>query len=159
MCEPTTIAMAGLSAVGSMSEIGAQNDAAVANAANAKTAMNDQYADQSRQYVEQNRSLIQGGFDSILAGREAESDAFTSAIANGVQGASVKAMFLDTRQQTARSATRTRQEMESLEGQVNANFKNIRSGTQGRINSVPTTSFGLGDAAQALTPIIRYEME
>jgi len=159
MCEPTTIAMAGLSAVGSMSAIGAQNDAAVANAANAKTAMNDQYADQSRQYVEQNRSLIQGGFDSILAGREAESDAFTSAIANGVQGASVKAMFLDTRQQTARSDTRTRQEMESLEGQVNANFKNIRSGTQGRINSVPTTSFGLGDAAQALTPIIRYEME
>ena len=159
MCEPTTIAMAGLSAMGSMSAINAQNEAAVKNAANAKAAMNDQYADQSRQYIEKNRSLIQGGFDSILAGREAESDAFTSAIANGVQGASIKAMLLDTRQQTARSDTRTRQEMESLEGQVNSNFKNIRSDTQGRINSVSTTRFGLGDAAKALTPIVRYGME
>lgn len=159
MCEPTTIAMAALSAAGSASAISNQNKAAVANHQNAIQSQNDQYADQGRQYIEQSRSLIQGSFDSVLAGREAASDAFTSAIANGVQGASVKAMLRDTSQKASRSATRSQQEMESFKGQVGANFKNIRSGTQGRINSVATTSFGLGDAAKALDPIIRHEME
>lgn len=159
MCEPATIAMAGLSAVGSMAQVNAQNDAAARNRANAIQAQNDQIDDQGRQYVEQNRSLIQGGFDSILAGREAEADAYTSAIANGVQGRSVRAMLLDKGQTAARNATRTQQEADSLETQTGANFKSIRANTQGRINRVSTTSFGIGDAAKALTPIVRSQME
>jgi len=159
MCEPTTIAMAGLSAVGSMEAISNQNKASAANRANAVQAANSQYADQGRQYIEQSRSLIQGGFDNILAGREAQADAYTAAISNGAQGASVKAMLSDQRQKSNRNTTRTQQEMESLRTQTNANFANIRAGTQAKINSVSTTSFGLGDAAKALTPIVRHEME
>lgn len=159
MCEPTTMAMAALSAAGSMSAINSQNEAAMANRQNALQAQNNQIDDQGRQYVEQNRSLIQGGFDSILAGREAEADAYTSAIANGVQGASVKAMLRDQGQKASRSSTRTQQEAESLSTQTGANFKHIRSQTQGKINRVSTTSFGLGDVAKALTPIVRHEME
>ena len=159
MCEPTTLAMAGLSAVGSMSEISAQNAASAANRRNAITAQNNQIEDQGRQYIEQNRSLIQGGFDRVLAGRADQADAYTAAIANGVQGNSVKAMLSDQRMTSQRNTQRTKQEMSSLSAQTEANFRHIRAGTQGRINSVPTTSFGLGDAAQALAPIIRSEME
>ena len=161
MCDPTTLAISqmALSAAGSMSAINDQNEAAAANRRNAITAQNNKIEDQGRQYIEQNRSLIQGGFDSVLAGRAAQADAYTAAIANGVQGNSVKAMLSDQRMASQRNTQRTNQEMSSLSDQTDANFRNIRAGTQGKINSVSTTSFGLGDAAKALTPIVRYGME
>lgn len=159
MCDPLTIAMAGLSAASSASAIGAQNSAAVKNDAHAKAAMNDEYVSSTEQYIEQNRSLIQGGFDAVLEGRANESIAFASAIENGVQGSSVKALLRDRRQKSSRSAGRTEQEMKSLKDQTGANYKHIRSKAQGRINSVPTTSFGLGDAANALSPIVKGLME
>lgn len=159
MCDPLTIAMAGLNAASSASAIGAQNSAAVKNDAHAKAAMNDEYVSSTEQYIEQNRSLIQGGFDAVLEGRANESIAFASAIENGVQGSSVKALLRDRRQKSSRSAGRTEQEMKSLKDQTGANYKHIRSKAQGRINSVPTTSFGLGDAANALSPIVKGQME
>lgn len=159
MCDPLTIAMAGLNAASSASAIGAQNSAAVQNDAHAKAAMNDEYVSSTEQYIEQNRSLIQGGFDAVLEGRANESIAFASAIENGVQGSSVKALLRDRRQKSSRSAGRTEQEMKSLKDQTGANYKHIRSKAQGRINSVPTTSFGLGDAANALSPIVKGLME
>lgn len=158
MCDPT-LAMAGLSAVKSISAIKDQNEAAAANRRNAITAQNNKIEEQGRQYIEQNRSLIQGGFDSVLAGRAAQADAYTAAIANGVQGNSVRAMLSNQRMASQRNTQRTNQEMSSLSDQTDANFRNIRAGTQGKINSVSTTSFGLGDAAKALTPIIRNQME
>ena len=158
MCDPT-IAMAGLNVAKSASAIGAQNSAAVQNDAHAKAAMNDEYVSSTEQYIEQNRSLIQGGFDAVLEGRANESIAFASAIENGVQGSSVKALLRDHRQKTQRSSGRTKQEMKSLKDQTGANYKHIRSKAQGRINSVPTTSFGLGDVANALSPIVKGQME
>ncbi|NRP53826.1 hypothetical protein XMV242_002325 [Marinobacterium sp. xm-v-242] len=159
MCEPTTLALAALQGVSTVSQINDQNAAHSANRANSLQAQNDQFNDQGRQFVEQNRSLIQGGFDAILAGREAESMAYTSAIENGVQGASVRALMSNIGQKTSRSATRTQQERTSLSQQTGANFKHIRSSTQGRINSVASTRFGMGDVAKILTPIVRAEME
>lgn len=155
MCDPVTAAMSGLSVLSSAGEINAQNSAAVSNAANAKQAMNDEQASTTQGFLEQNRSLIQGGFDAILEGRAAESSAYASAIQNGVQGASVKASLRNIRQKTNRSTGRTAQEITSLKDQTGANLKHIRSKAQGRINSVPTTSFGLGDAAGALAPIVK----
>lgn len=157
MCEPSTIAMAGISLASSAAQVGQQNDAAAQNRANALQAQNDQIDSQGRQYVEQNRTLIQGAFDNVLAGREGEADAFTSAIANGVQGRSVRAMLADRKQTAARNSARQMQESEGLRDQTGANFRNIRSRTQGRINQVPTTSLGLGDFASALSPIVKYE--
>jgi len=138
-----------------MDAINSQNAAAARNRANAIQAMNSQIEDQGRQYIEKHRSLIQGGFDKILEGREAEADAYTSAIQNGVQGRSVRAMLADKGQTTSRSAKRTQQEAESLRAQTGANFEHIRAKTQGRINRVSTTSFGIGDAAKALAPIFQ----
>lgn len=159
MCEPTTLALAGLSAMSSASTISAQNSAAVQNAANAKQAMNDSYASTTEAFIEQNRSLLQGGFDAILEGRANEATAYASAIENGVQGASIKASLRAARQKTDRSQVRTSQEMKSLRTQTGANLKHIRTGAQNRINSVPTTRWTLGDTAGVLAPIVKAQME
>ena len=174
MCEPVTLATigtmassamasgaasAGLAAVSTVSAINSQNKAAVGNARNAKLAMNDEQASTTEQYIQQNRSLVQGGFDAILAGRAAESEAYTSAIQNGVQGASVKAVLRDRSQKTARGAGRTNQEMDSLSRQTGANLNHIRSKAQGRINSNPTTSFGFGDLAKIAAPMVNAQMD
>lgn len=161
MCEPIsagTIMMAGLSAVSSMDAIGKQNSAALANANNANQAANDQYASTNLKFIEENRSLIQGGFDSVLAGRAGESMAYTSAIENGVQGNSVKATLRSMSQKTQRGISRTTQESSSLRAQTGANLKNIQTTTQGRINQVPTTKFGLGDMASMLAPIAKSQL-
>ena len=159
MCEPMTLAMAALQGASSMAGINAQNEAHVKNRANALQAQNIEIDDTGRQYVEQNRSLIQGGFDAILEGRSAEAEAFTSAIQNGVQGSSVRALMRDRKQKTNRNATRTAQSQDSLKTQVGANMRHISNKTQGRINSVSSTGFGIGDMAGVLAPIVRAEME
>lgn len=154
-----TLASSGLSILASKSAIDDQNRAAAANRANAVQAQNDQNASTTKKYIEENRSLLQGSFDSVLAGRAAEADAYTSAIANGASGNSVKALMGSKKQVESRNAARAQQEMSSLRGQTGANFDNIRSQAQGRINQTPTTSFGIADAAKALTPIVRGHME
>ena len=178
MCEPVTIAAitaqvgpmlatavtsgvasAGLAAVSATDAINKQNQAAVLNANQAVSAMNNETASTTAQYIEQNRSLVQGGFDAILAGRSAEAEGYTSAISNGVQGASVKSMLRSNKQKTARGAGRTGQEMDSLSQQTGANYKHIVSKAQGRINSVPTTSFGIGDLAQIAAPMVNAQMD
>ena len=158
MCNvpPAVLAMSGLSIMSSAGAISAQNEQSVANAANAKQTMNDETVSTTRSFLEQNRSLIQSGFDAVLEGRADEAIAFTSAIENGAQGASVKAALRDHRQKTNRSVSRTRQEQDSLRDQTGANLKHIRSKAQGRIGSIPTTKFGLGDAASAAAPIVDY---
>jgi len=164
MCEPSTLAamtaaQVGLSAISRNEEIKAQNTAAYANARNAKVAMNDEMVTSTGQYIEQQRGLIQGGFDAILEGRQAESTAFTSAIENGVQGASVKAVLRDNRQSAGRNTSRLNNEMDSLSTQQSANYRHIQSKAQGRINSVSTTKWGLGDIAKIAGDGIRtYSM-
>lgn len=147
-----------LQGVSTMGAISGQNKASAANAEMAKEAANDQYASEAQVMIEKNRSLIQGGFDAVLAGRDGEADAYTSAIENGVSGASVKAVLRDQRQKTNRSATRTGQEMTSLRDQTKANYRHIDAQTKGRIASVPTTSFGIGDLAKIAGTGIRAEM-
>jgi len=159
MCEPVTLAMAGLSGLQSVSSISSQNAAAVGNYSNAIQAANDQTAQEQLSYTEQSRGLVQGAFDAILAGREAESLSYTSALENGVQGNSIKNMLRSARQKTNRTRSRFRQEQESLRVQTGANLRHVGTKAQGRINQVPTTSFGLGDLASIATPIVRAEME
>lgn len=155
MCDPT-LGMVALNGISTMAGISSQNKASAANAQNAKLAANYEYQTSTEQYIEQNRSLLQGGFDAILAGREAESQAYTSAIQNGVQGNSIKAILRDQRQKTGRSATRTAQEQESLTNRTINAYKGIEQKTIARIASVPSTSFGLGDAVGILAPIVKY---
>lgn len=162
MCEPitmTSMAMAGLQGIQSISAINDQNAAAAENSIAARVAANDEFEGTTSQYIEEQRSLVQGGFDAILEGRAAEAESYTSAIQNGVRGASVKAVLRDVRQKTERGASRTKQEMESLARGTTQQFRNITSRTKARIASVPTTKFGLGDVAQIVTPIIRGQMD
>lgn len=157
MCGPLAlgIAQGGLSLIGSAAAVSEQNAASARNRQHAILAMNDENAQATNKYLEDNRSLIQGGFDSILAGRANEATAYTSALQNGVSGASVKAVLRDHRQLMGRNKGRTQQEVASLRQSTSDNFKNIRSRTQGRINQVPTTSLNVGDFASALSPIMR----
>lgn len=158
MCEPT-LAMAGIQGVRSVAQINSQNSASRQNAANATAAANTSYDQEALSFSEQSRSLVQGAFDAILMGREAESLSYTSAIENGVQGNSVKNMMRTLKQKTGRTKSRFEQEQESLETQTGLNMEHIQTGAQGRINSVPTTSFGLGDILSIATPIVRGQME
>lgn len=159
MCDPATIGMAALSGIQSASAIGEQNSASATNRVNANNAMNDEIEQSGKQYIEQQRSLIQGGFDAVLQGRADEATAYTSAIENGVQGASVKALMRSQKQITDRNKGRTLQEMSSLSDQQGANFKHIAAKAQGRINSVPTTKWTIGDTAKVLAPIVKSQME
>lgn len=158
MCAPT-LALAAISGAQSIASINAQNDAAEANADAAIANQNSQSQSEIQKYIEQSRSIIQGGFDSVLQGRANEATAYSSAIENGVQGASIKHMLRQKQVETKRSLGRSKNERDSLEGQVGASLRHISSNTQGRINSVAPTGFGLGDAAGILTPIVKNQME
>lgn len=159
MCDPVTLGLAALEGVSSMAGINAQNSAAVANDANAKQAANDQIATTTNEFVEKSRSLVQGGFDAVLQGRQDASSAYTSALENGVQGASIKAMLRDKTQTAGRNAGRTQQELQSLKTQTDANLKHVVTKQQARSNSVSTSSFGLGDVAGILAPIVKSQTE
>jgi len=157
MCDPLTlgIAQGGLSLIGSASAVSAQNTAASNNRANSIQAMNAEQGQTTADYIEQNRSLIQGGFDAILEGRDAEATAYSSAVQAGAQGASVFAVLRNNRQIMGRNKSRTGQEMSSLRTQTTRQFDNIRAKAQGRINQVAPTGLNLGDFASALAPIGR----
>jgi hypothetical protein len=158
MCDPLTIASAALQGVSSISAINAQNKASAENEAAAKQALNDENAQTDAQYVERNRSLIQEGFDAVLAGRAAESTAYASAIENGVQGSSIKSVLRDNRVRVGRSGSRTKAEQDSLKTQVRTSYTQARSKAEGRIASVPRTSFGFGDVAGILAPIVKSQL-
>lgn len=159
MCDPVTAAAAGLQGVQTVASIGSQNAYAEANARNAKQAGTDEAEQVTARFIEDSRSLVQGGFDAVLEGRANEATAYTSALENGVQGASVKAVLRDQRRTASRNVGRTKSEMTSLEDSVSANLKHIGTKTQNRINSTPKTSLGLGDVAGILAPIARSQME
>ena len=153
MCDPVTGALVASSLASSIQGIQAQNKAASANRENAMQAQNVSIDQMGQQQVEQNRGLIQQGFDATLQGREAASTAYTSATEAGVAGNSVRQMMRSKSQIANRNAGRTGQEMASLQNQAGSNLRGLGATTQGRINSVPTTRFGIGDAASALMPI------
>lgn len=159
MCDPGTGGLVALQGIQSFAAIDAQNDAAAANRSLAVQAQNDENEQTTRQFIEQNRSLLQGSFDAILEGRANEASAYTSAIENGVQGSSVRAVLRDQRQQAGRNKSRSEQERKSLQTQTGASLRHIGSKTQGRINSVAPTRFSLGDAAGILAPIAKSQME
>lgn len=161
MCDPVTAgaAMGGLQLIQTMSGISDQNRAAKRNARAAGQAQADETDQTTASYIEQQRGLLQGSFDAILEGRANEATAYTSAVENGVQGASVRAMLRDRSQKAGRNKSRAEQEMGSLRAQTGASYKHIRSKAKGRINSVSPTKFGLGDAAGILAPIVSSQMD
>jgi hypothetical protein len=153
-----TIAMAGLNAVGQMAAINEQNAAAERNRQISLQAMNEEQAQNAEQYVEQQRSLIQSGFDAVLQGREDEATAYTSALQNGVSGLSVRAVLRDARQTAGRNTSRNQQEQNSLNIQTSRAQRGSVATARGRINQVAPTSFNMGDLGVVLSPILRSQM-
>jgi len=155
MCDPT-LATVGINAFSTMSSINSQNEASLANAQNAKLAANNEYVQNTRQMIDQNRAILQNGMDLILQGREAESLAYTSAAGAGVRGASIRALMADKRFTMTRNKQRNRQEQEGLMNALQTSNEQARAKAEGRIASQPMTSFGLGDALGILAPIPKY---
>lgn len=148
MCDPTMMAImkVGGQAVGTMAKINEQNAASNRNSAAARAAAVGEYQSINSRYVEDQRGLIQAGLDMTLEGRAAEAVAYTSSVENGVQGTSVAEMILDNRAKRGRNTNRNEQEMASLRENVGIDLSNIDTKRQQRENSVPRTSFGVGDA-------------
>lgn len=157
MCDPV-FASAALSGIQSMAAINEQNRASEENRAQALRAANENYASETERYVEENRALLQQSFDAILEGRAAESAAYTSAIQNGVQGSSIRAIMRDRAAKTERSIVRTQQEGTSLRNQLGNSLKAINTQAEGRISSVKRTKFGMGDLAGILAPIAKDKL-
>jgi len=155
MCDPT-LAMVGVNAVSTMAGINDQNRAAMANAQNAKLAANNEYVQNQRAMIDQNRAILQNGMDMILQGRAAESRSYTSAIQSGVQGSSVRALMREKGFAATRNRQRNRQEMEGLKSATTTRNEQTRAKAKARIASVPTTSFGIGDALGIVAPIAKY---
>lgn len=155
MCDPT-LAMVGINAASSFAGISAQNSASNANAQNAKLAANNEYTQNTRSYLDENRAILQTGLDLILQGREAESRSYTSAIGSGVQGSSVRSLMRESAFATARNRQRNRDEQTGLRNSLKTSNEQTRARTEARIASVPRTSFGIGDALGILAPIPKY---
>lgn len=155
MCDPT-LAMVGINAASSFAGIGAQNAASDANAMSAKLAANNEYVQNTRAYIDETRSILQSGMDLVLQGRAAESMALTSSIQSGVQGSSVRALMRDMSFASARNRQRNQQELQGLKSATTTRNEQTSARTKARIESVPRTRFGLGDAVSILAPIPKY---
>lgn len=151
MCNPTVLAVAkvGVAAMGEAERVREQNEASDRNRAAARAAASDEQQSVTARYVEDQRSLVQAGMDSILEGREAEALAYTSAVESGVQGTSVAEMILEKDALQGRNQQRSQAEMASLRTQVGIDFSNIDARRQSRENSVPRTKFSMAKIAGA----------
>ncbi len=155
MCDPTMMAMGkvGAAVIGEQERVREQNEAHAKNSMAARVGATNENMSTAQRYVQDQRSLIQAGLDSVLEGRSAEALAFTSAVENGVQGTSVNEVIMEKRALEGRNQNRSQQEMESLRTNVGIDFTNIDARRQNRENSVPRTKFQMakivGAAADA----------
>lgn len=139
----------GVAVMSENERVNEQNTASAKNSMASRTAATNENLSTTQRYVQDQRSLIQAGMDSILEGRAAEALAYTSAIENGVQGTSVNEVIMEKRALEGRNSNRSQQEMESLRTNVGIDFTNIDARRQNRENSVPRTKFSMAKIAGA----------
>jgi hypothetical protein len=151
MCDPTMMAMGkvGVAAFAEGERVREQNEAHAKNSMAARTAATNENMSTTQRYVQDQRSLIQAGMDSVLEGRAAEALAYTSAVENGVQGTSVNEVIMEKRALEGRNSNRSQQEIESLRTNTGIDFSNIDTKRQNRENSVPRTKFSMAKIAGA----------
>ena len=160
MCDPTMMAVGkvGVAAMAEGERVREQNLASSKNSMAARTAATNENMSTTQRYVQDQRSLIQAGMDSVLEGRAAEALAYTSASENGVQGTSVNEVIMEKRALEGRNSNRSQQEMESLKTNTGIDFSNIDTKRQNRENSVPRTKFSMvkiaGAAANAASDLM-----
>lgn len=162
MCEPVTlgsmtlgasqqlaIAQGGASLLGSISQVNAQNQAALNNAAAARRGAANEQNQEMESYVETNRSMLLAAMDRVLQARSLTDLTMVSAIENGAGGQTLMDALSERNAVAARNIYRDRLERESLRTQTGRNLNAIREKAAGRIASVPMTRLNMGHIAQA----------
>lgn len=162
MCEPVTlgsmtlgasqqlaIAQGGASLLGSISQVNAQNQAALNNAAAARRSAANEQNQEMESYVETNRSMLLAAMDRVLQARSLTDLTMVSAVENGAGGQTIMDALSERNAVAARNIYRDRLERESLRTQTGRNLNAIREKAAGRIASVPMTRLNMGHIAQA----------
>lgn len=158
--DPLTLGLAGASAafnlLGSISEVNAQNQAALNNAAMARRTAAYKQDQEMESYVEMNRQLLMSAMDRALTARSNTDLAFVSMFESGGGGQVMTDMLAERSAVEARNLYRDRLERTSLKIQTNRNLKGYEEEAKGRIAQVPMTSLNMGHLASAATAGLKY---
>jgi len=106
-----------------------------------------QYRQAQRQFIEQDRSARQAGYDAALQARAARASAVNSGASGGISGNTVDALIAEQMRVGARNQSRIQDQRTNNRAAFSARTEKIQSQTQSRINQTPTDSFGFLDAA------------
>jgi hypothetical protein len=142
-------ASAGMSLLGSMSQVSAQNKYALANSKNARQAAAYKQDQEMESYIESNRQMLMGSMDRALQARSNSDLAMVSMFETGGGGQVMSDMLGERRAVEARNIYRDRLERNSMKIQTNRNLKGYENEAKGRIAGSPTTSLNFGHIMQA----------
>jgi hypothetical protein len=156
--DPVTLAMisGGMNLLGSMSEVNAQNQAALNNAAMARQSAAYKQDQEMQSYVEYNRQMLMTAMDRALTARSNTDLAMVSMFETGGGGQAMTDMIAERRSVEARNLYRDRLERNSLKIQTNRNLKGYTEEAKGRIAQVPTTSLNMGHIMSAGSSSLPY---
>ena len=149
--DPFTLAAisGGLNLLGSISDINAQNQAALNNAAQARGAAAYKQDQEMEAFVEYNRQMLMTSMDRALQARSATDLAMVSMFETGGGGQAMTDMLGERKSVEARNLYRDRLERNSLKIQTGRNLENYTEEAKGRIAQVPTTSLNMGHIMKA----------
>jgi hypothetical protein len=139
-----------------MSEVNAQNQAALNNAAMARQSAAYKQDQEMQSYVEYNRQMLMTAMDRALTARSNTDLAMVSMFETGGGGQAMTDMIAERRSVEARNLYRDRLERNSLKIQTNRNLKGYTEEAKGRIAQVPTTSLNMGHIMSAGSSSLPY---
>lgn len=156
--DPVTLALlsGGANLLGSISEVNAQNQAALNNAAMARQSAAYKQDQEMESYVEYNRQLLMTAMDRALTARSNTDLAMVSMVESGGGGQVMSDMLGERRSVEARNLYRDRLERNSLKIQTNRNLDGYTEEAKGRIAQVPTTSLNMGHIMSAGASALPY---
>ena len=156
--DPVTLALlsGGANLLGSISEVNAQNQAALNNAAMARQSAAYKQDQEMESYVEYNRQLLMTAMDRALTARSNTDLAMVSMVESGGGGQVMSDMLGERRSVEARNLYRDRLERNSLKIQTNRNLDGYTEEAKGRIAQVPTTSLNMGHIMSAGSSALPY---
>lgn len=149
--DPITMAAVsgGLSLLGSISEVNAQNQAALNNSDMARRAAAYKQDQEMESFVEYNRQMLMTSMDRALQARSATDLAMVSMFETGGGGQAMTDMLGERNSVEARNLYRDRLERNSLKIQTGRNLQGYTDEAKGRIAQTPMTSLNMGHIATA----------
>lgn len=156
--DPVTLALlsSGMSLMGSMEEVRAQNQAALDNAFMARGAAAYKQDQEMESYTELNRGLLMNSMDRALQARSNTELAYVSMFETGGGGQAMTDMLGERSSVEARNIYRDRLERQSLRIQTNRNLQGYEQEAKARIASVSTTKLNMGHIMKAGTAGLQY---